>query len=189
MYIGFTGHRPNKLYGYDLTDDRYKKLYETIRETLLKVCYELGDRCEEHKCITGGALGFDTLAFNVIDEIKDDKFFLINNILAIPFKEQDIKWSKECKEKYNKMINIADKVIYVDTIDSYKVNEDIPIGKYHYKKLLNRNKFIGDISDVLIACCTDLKSGTGNCIKYFKKVHPNGKVYLIDPKTYIVNVL
>lgn len=187
MYIGFTGHRPDKLYGYNLNNKKYNMLKEIIKTILLDIFSK--HMYEKYYCITGGALGFDTLAFDTIEEIKQKNTFYIDNILAIPFEEQSIKWTKSSQDKYNKMKNDADNLIYVDTIKRYKINENIPQGKYHYKKLLNRNKFIGDISDILIACCLDLKSGTGNCIRYFKKVHPNGKVYLIDPRTYKISII
>jgi hypothetical protein len=43
-----------------------------------------------------------------------------------------------------------------------------------------RNKLIARDSDMLIACvATDRKGGTENTIKWFRKLHPNGKLVLV----------
>nr|DAF66742.1 MAG TPA: YspA [Caudoviricetes sp.] len=60
--IAFTGHRPNKLYGYDLNNPKYKQLFKILRKLLDKIDYD--NPGKRIKGIVGGALGFDTLAYD-----------------------------------------------------------------------------------------------------------------------------
>ena len=53
MKICVTGHRPNKLYGYNLSDHRWEKLKERFKQILKE------NNCDE--AITGMALGVDTV--------------------------------------------------------------------------------------------------------------------------------
>ena len=38
--IAFTGHRPNRLYGYDLNNPRYKQLSKILEKLLDKIDYD-----------------------------------------------------------------------------------------------------------------------------------------------------
>ena len=58
--IAFTGHRPNKIYGYNI----YSKQYEPLRDKLLEVLSYVEDKYGEIlNAYNGLALGFDTIAF------------------------------------------------------------------------------------------------------------------------------
>ena len=186
MNIGFTGHR--NLYGYDFDNKQYRELTRVIRDTVLLILSK-EDKDTEHNTITGGALGMDTKSFYAVEDIKLTTTYKINNAVAVPFKKQYIKWPKKSQDTYFDMLKKADEVIFVDTIEKYKTGENIHVGEYSGKKMFNRNKFISDMSDVLIACASDMKSGTGHCIRYFKQVHPNNPVYLINPNTYEVKIM
>ena len=170
MIICFTGNR--NIYGYNYKDRRYARLMNKLDEYLIKE----GFYKDGNKFISGGALGFDTLAFRMID--KASKTYNIENILAIPFENQSKKWSDRDKQVYEDMKLIADKVIYVDTLNDYKI-KTVPIGMYHPAKMQKRNAFMVDNSDLVISCWNGTKSGTYNCIKYAKK--KGKKVINIDP--------
>lgn len=94
--ISFTGHRPNKLYGYDLKDERYLNLNKFLESILEKKIIEEG----YDTFISGGALGFDTVAFLSVKNLKK-KYPHIKNNLAIPFEDQPIKWSAKDQKLYN----------------------------------------------------------------------------------------
>lgn len=64
MKICVTGHRPNKLYGYDLTDDRWIVLKEKFKQILID------NNCDE--AITGMALGVDTIFAYAVLELKKE---------------------------------------------------------------------------------------------------------------------
>ena len=175
--ITFAGHRPDKLYGYDLKDERYLKLNKFLEEMLEdKILNEGYD-----KFISGGALGFDTVAFLSVKNLKE-KYPHIQNIIAVPFENQSTKWSTKDKSLYNWMKNKADDIVYVDTIEGYD-RTGTEIGVFHRDKLMIRNEYMVDNSDLLIALWNgDNKSGTANCIKYAKKVLTNNTI-LINPNT------
>lgn len=178
--VGFTGHRPNKLYGYK-DNEQWDKLREKIIELLANIAaYDNSIRG-----IVGGALGFDTKAWYALNITKRDlKSFNIDIEIemAIPFEEQDVKWPAESRETYQECKKRSDYLTYVDTLDDYKVPNTVE-GKYNPKKLFKRNEYIANNSDILIACIRDMKSGSGHCIDYFKKVNPGKTLIIINPDT------
>src|SRR5699024_9745945 len=97
--------------------------------------------------ISGGALGFDTVAFLSVKNLKK-KYPYIQNILAIPFENQPIKWSQKDKNLYQWMKDTADKVIYVDAEEGYN-RTNTEIGSFHKDKLMIRNEFMIDNSEFL----------------------------------------
>ena len=77
MIICLTGHRPQKLYGYDLNDKRWLALKEKLKEIL-----------KERKCteaISGMALGADTIFALAVLELKQEGYD-IKLRCAVPFK-------------------------------------------------------------------------------------------------------
>lgn len=120
----FTGHRPNKLYGYDLNT----KECELLSQELIKVIKVLIEEKGVTRFISGGALGFDTIAYICVDFLKK-QYKDIKNILAIPFENQYVKWNTMDKERYFKMKEFADEVIYVDTLENYKTVPAVELSK------------------------------------------------------------
>ena len=107
--------------------------------------------------------------------------------MAIPFEQQYSKWPADSKRKYLQQKDNADIIIYVDTIDKYKVPNTAE-GMYESKKLFKRNEYIVDNSDILIACINDLKSGSGHCAKYFKSTKPDNSIIYINPNNLEIEV-
>ncbi|ACA57257.1 hypothetical protein CLK_A0166 (plasmid) [Clostridium botulinum A3 str. Loch Maree] len=66
MIVCFTAHRPHLLYGYELSNKKYQLLAKKIRE----ICIMLIERYNVDTFITGGALGGDTVAFFVVENLK-----------------------------------------------------------------------------------------------------------------------
>lgn len=181
MKCCFTGHRPDKLYGYNL----YKRQYYQLSSILQKLCENLIEKCGVDGFISGGALGFDTLAFKEVDKLKNK--YEIENIIAIPFLNQDCKWLESSKIEYHKCKTKADKIFYVDEIEGYKIKGE-NIGNYNPAKMQLRNQFMVDNSDYVIACWDGvLSGGTWNCIKY--ALNNNKRVLHIHPKTLNVEWL
>lgn len=178
--VAFTGHRPEKLYGYNLKSEKYKKLEEVLINQLRNIILE-------HKSdifISGGALGFDTLAFDCVKFLQ--KEFDIHQLLAIPFEKQAIKWSKASVSKYRHMKEEAN-VVYVDTLPEYKVRNTDECS-YHPAKMQKRNEYMVDKCKILVACWNGDKSGgTYNCISYAMK--NNKKILVINPDTLNVYYL
>lgn len=181
--ITFTGHRPDKLYGYDLKNDKYLKLNKLL-EILLeeKILNEGYDTF-----ISGGALGFDTVAFLSVKNLKK-KYPNIKNIIAVPFENQPLKWSSKDINLYNWMKSVADEVVFVDSLENYNMT-NTDVGIFHKDKLMIRNEYMVDNADLLIALWDGKnKSGTANCVRYAKH-----KLYkptiVINPSTLEVSFL
>lgn len=141
MIISVTGHRPDKLGGYD-GDINYKlmRLFEVY--------------LEHHKStmvITGMALGWDqAVALACIN----------NNIpftAAIPFNGQESMWPVYSQIVYNTMVGHAAKVVVVSK------------GVYSAKKMQIRNEWMVDNSEQLVAMWDGSRGGTYNCVQYAEK--------------------
>ena len=177
MNIAFTGSRPNKLWGYDLSHYKYKKLAEELIKKLQALMENSKD--EKFHFICGGALGFDTIAALTILKMKE----IYPNItleIAIPFKDQPNAWfNKEDVDRYNEINRLADKVTFVDGLDEY-IDDKIEIGRYSAKKLMTRNRYMIDNADFVVALYDGQKGGTHNAVNYAKELEKD--ILIINPK-------
>ena len=145
MIICVAGHRPNRLYGYDLNDQRWQKLKSQFKEILKE------KRCDE--AISGMALGVDTIFALAVLELKDEGYD-IKLHCAIPCKNQSCKWGKESVNLYRFILSKAD-VVKLVSDEEYK--------PYLMQR---RNEYMVQRSDCVIAVWDGSKSGTGNCVRY-----------------------
>lgn len=148
MIICVTGHRPNKLYGYDIYNEQWTKLKEILKKLLIE------NNCDE--AITGMALGVDTIFALAVLELKEEGYD-IKLHCAIPCINHSCKWIKESIDLYNDILEKADVVKIVS-------NEE-------YKPWLmqKRNEYMVDLADKVIAVWDGSKGGTGNCVNYAMK--------------------
>lgn len=175
MRCSFTGHRPNKLYGYNLNNRQYHQL----NRLLYQLCENLIKKCGVNEFLSGGAIGFDMIAFEQVGQLS--RIYDIENNLAIPFRKQDRKWFKSDRDKYNDYKEIANNLYYVDQIEGYQPKGNV-VGEYSAAKMQLRNQFMVDNSDYIIACWDEIKEGgTWNCINYALKHNKN--ILHINPKT------
>ena len=157
--IAFTGHR--NIYGYNYNTEEYQKLMNLLTMILENEIHNGVD-----KFISGGAIGFDTIAFSCVNFLKQ-RYPFIKNTIAIPFKNQYIKWSNEQKRVYFNMLNLSDLNICVDKQPDYRLSNTTREDIYHPAKMQKRNEFMVDKCDFLIACWNyEKKGGTYNCISY-----------------------
>ena len=147
--ISVTGHRPNKLYGYDVADWRYTKLKNDLRVLLVH------NHCTE--AITGMAMGVDMIFAIAVLELQKEGYD-IKLHCAIPCQNHDAMWSDETKDLYHRILKRADKVVLVS---------DIPYQPWVMQK---RNEYMVNLADMVIAVWDGSKGGTSNCVKYAKKV-------------------
>ena len=140
--VAFTGHRPNKLGGYGA--EAQNLLQQFAAECLKK-------HNVEH-VITGMALGWDqAVALAAID--LDIPF-----IAAIPFEYQDQMWPPTSRRIYHEILMQAHDVVVVCA------------GDYAAWKMQERNEWMVDYSDRLIALWDGTDGGTANCVRYAKSV-------------------
>lgn len=143
-----TGHRPNKMFGYNIYNKQWIDLKEKFKKLLVE--YE----CSE--AITGMALGVDTVFALAVLELKNEGYN-IKLHCAIPCKNHSSKWIKESVDLYNDILHKADIVKLVSDEE--------------YKPWLmqKRNEYMVDLADKVIAVWDGSSGGTANCVKYADK--------------------
>ncbi len=129
----FTGHRMIRKIDKD-----------KIVIKLEKTVDELIERGIKH-FICGGALGFDTLAAQVVLEKRKTHDIMLE--LAIPCRDQAARWSQKQKEIYDGIVAQADKCTYLF--------ERYITGCMHF-----RDAFMVDNSDILVAYYRGTPGGT-----------------------------
>lgn len=117
--------------------------------------------------ISGGALGVDTWGAEAVLSYKDilpD----IRLVIARPFVGQETRWRKEDRDKYTKILDMADEVVTING------------GSYEAWKMLSRNKWMVNNSELVIAVFNGVnKGGTYHCISYARKLKK--PIYIINP--------
>ena len=143
MTACFTGHRSIPLMQRGTVR---KKLEKTVRGLIGKGYRYFG---------AGGALGFDTMAADVILRLRNE-FPDIKLILVLPCKTQVDRWSEKDRKIYEKQKAAADKVIYVSET-------------YYNGCMLVRNRRLVDNSSVCVAYLTHAGGGTAYTVRYAEK--------------------
>lgn len=145
MDIAITGHRPNKLYGYNLNNYKWQLLRNKIGKSLMD------NNCRKFYC--GMALGVDTIAAMACLDLKESGQS-IKLIACIPFVGQESKWPEESRQHYYSLLERCDeRVIVCD-------------GGYAPYKMQERNKYMVDRSDIVLAVWDGSSGGTANCVNY-----------------------
>lgn len=150
-----TGHRPNKLWGYDTS----KPQYDRLRAAINRAIDELGATT----LISGMALGLDQVAAEVAASRDDVKL-----IAAVPFKGQESNWPASSQRAYRNLIAKADEVVVVSP------------GAYSPSKMQIRNQWMVDNADVVLALWDGTPGGTGNCVSYAQR--QNKPIMRLDPR-------
>lgn len=155
MRIALTGHRPDKLGGYEaFTTDTGHVLINKIEQLL-----------RDNKCttaITGMAQGADWCMYLAALRMGAEI------VCAVPFEGQESMWPASVKAKYIEMLSAADEVVHVCEPG------------YAVWKMQKRNEWMVDNCDVLIAVWDGSSGGTANCVKYAQKV--GRKIVYVNPK-------
>lgn len=118
------------------------------------------------KFISGGAQGFDQLAFRAVSLVKE-KHPEIQNIMYVPFRGQERQWLSFGyfgQDEYKKMLMVADEVYYV--VDKELTEYKSIVGALHA-----RNHAMVAASDKVLALYPDddweeHKGGTCECMRY-----------------------
>lgn len=150
MTCAFTGHRPDKLNGYDPKDNK---------ELLWKLRSLIVDHIENKGVdvfISGMALGVDMWAARIVLKLKET-YPHIKLVAAIPCLDHSSKWRVESKTEWQEIVDKADKVIYVS---------EEPYTAWCMQK---RNEFMTNSSEYIIAVWDGSPGGTGNCVRYAEK--------------------
>jgi uncharacterized phage-like protein YoqJ len=168
VIVSFTGHRPDKLGGYNENNS----IANGVKGALLKEILKLIQREGAKEFISGGALGVDTWAAEAVLEAKKTYPQTLLTI-AKPFPSQDGKWLDESKVRFKKFCDAADRVVNVSG-DPYSAD-----------KMQIRNEWMVNHSDVVVAIWDGSSGGTGNCVKYAKR--QGKRLIVINPKDTLVS--
>lgn len=157
MKLAFSGHRPEKIGGYDLDNPCSKWIKKEIIKQI--------DINKPSTLISGMALGVDTIVALLAIELD------LELIAAIPFNGQEKIWPQKSKDLYNQILQYKkiNKVIVCD-------------GGYEPYKMQVRNKWMVDNCDKLIAVYDGTKGGTANCFNYAIKI--NKPTFVINPNDF-----
>lgn len=159
--LTFTGHRPDKLAGYDR--EAYRPFTEQLAELIYDTYYKKGYR----RFITGGAQGFDQLAFWAIEKMRKTRNLTdVENVLYIPFAGQERRWKESgtfSRDDYNKMRRFADREV---VLVPYATTRGEVVAA-----LMGRNREMVDASDRVLALCNSSdwendSGGTAACMRY-----------------------
>lgn len=167
-YIVATGHRPQNLGGKVDDAGGCNPQSPVVKKVIKELEVVLIEKIEQGHTdfLSGAALGFDSIFFWVVQRLKNQYPHLpIKNIVAVPFRDFPNSFWKKQRHWYNRMLEVADEVIYVTDLHEYNTNEDIPADEYSIPKLKARNQFMVDLAVCLVAYCIDDKSGTGQAIR------------------------
>lgn len=189
MYTyAITGHRPNKLYGYDWNSDGNKKLMSAMKYLYngsMKDYYDIyGDN--NFTWYVGGDLGVSQMSHQVLNEIKQEHpEFNITIILAEPFDGFWGRWNIYDVRRYTYLKGTANIVVDVSKQKDYEVIKNMtrPTDKYLiYKMLQKRNEYMVDNCNELIAFWDGTSGDTANCVNYAKSIKKSTTVY--NPKNF-----
>lgn len=157
MKIAITGHRPNKLGNdYNMTSP----LMVAIRARIIEIVMKSTNTPDELTFITGMALGIDTLFATIAINMQ------IPFIAALPCKVQHVRWPKQAQDKYFDILSKA----YSTTLISEQ---------YTPMCMQQRNEWMVNNCDMLIAVWDGTRGGTMNCVQYAEKV--NKPIKFINP--------
>lgn len=152
MIIAWTGHRPDKLGGYD----RSNPLKTKIQSLLDVMVFQFG----KIQCISGMALGVDQwIAEGCVDRG-------IDFIAAVPCKNQERLWPQESQQAYRRLLTKASKVVTLAE-------------EYGPSVMQDRNVWMVNNADLVVAIWNGSTGGTKNCVNYCKSI--NKTIVVFNP--------
>ena len=157
----FTGHRPQSL---PCGSNEKHPACVQIKSELKRMIIGLIEEKNVTHFISGAALGVDMWAMEIVIELKKE-YPSITLEAAVPCKTQSARWNAKSKERYNRLLELCDKVTLLQE-------------NYTSDCMMKRNKYMVDNSDYVIGAWNGKPSGTGNTIKY--AVQQGKPVYCID---------
>lgn len=168
FHIALTGHRPDKLDGYNLSTKYYKKLHDSLASFIIRQVDERPDTLIWGH--SGLALGADTVWAAAILTAKKHRPGRVKFFAEIPTLGQSNKWpSQTDKACWKAFVSQADdKKVYSDT--------------YHGGVMQMRNKGMVDHCDVLLSLWDKTPGGTANATKYAESA--GKKIVYINPNSF-----
>ena len=142
MTCCFTGHR-------DLPSEKKREIAE---QTTTAIRALIADRGVRYFGV-GGAVGYDTLAAEVLFQLKEKEYPHIKVILVCPFAGFSDRWTAEQQAAYERLLPKYDKVVCVCSRPSREA-------------YLARDRHLVNGSAYCIAYCTRNTGGTAYTVRY-----------------------
>lgn len=155
IVLAFTGHRPDKLGNWN----HNSPIALEVRAWLRKQIVQRINKYNTITFITGGALGVDNWAFDIIDEYRRANAQVanrINNVLILPCVNHYSPWNRVDQDIMLERINYRATHVYYSDANKYK-------GSWQMQK---RNKSMVDKATGVIAVWDESEGGTANCVNY-----------------------
>ena len=105
--------------------------------------------------VSGGALGFDTIAAEVVLSLKQSHPE-IKLIIVAPFADQPLEWDLNSQVTYCRICESADKYICLSP-------------QYTDDCMKKRNRYMVEMSSACISYCTRPRSGTGQTVGFARE--------------------
>ena len=142
LCCAFTGHRPSK---YPYLGQPESEPYALLRSRLEEAVIHLTEEGAAH-FISGGALGVDMLAAELIVELRQDNPLLTLE-MALPCPEQAARWRREDRLRHELLCEEADVLTVISEFYT-------PFCMYE------RNRFLAESCDILLAVYDGTPGGT-----------------------------
>ena len=164
--VAWTGHRPQKLGGYE-AHERHDLIREQIGDLINRAVAKHGTT-HQVVMITGGALG--------VDQFVADKCIDLNIpfVIVAPIDKQYAPWPTSSISHYMHLRGCANARLAKMLGEKLGVGHQIDGGrivlhpgeKYDPKQLQVRNQVMVDLADALVAIWDGSPGGTRNCVQY-----------------------
>lgn len=149
LRCAFTGHRPHKLFFPGVQSDM-NELRARLREMIRMLIWE-----GYSHFISGGAQGVDLMAAELVLELRA-QYPWIGLELAVPYEGQSARWGWQDQARYEAVMAQADIVTYVRH-------------SYSREALFERNRYMVDQADLLVAAFNGRPGGTAMTIDYARR--------------------
>lgn len=151
LRCAFTGHRPHKLFFLAGEESAAcEDLKARLRDMIRMLVWE-----GYSHFITGGAQGVDMYAAEIVLELRRQYPWIVLE-LAVPYEGQASRWSYQEQARYARIMAQADIVTYVHH-------------SYSKEAAFDRNRYMVDQADLLVAAYNGRPGGTAMTIDYAKR--------------------
>lgn len=148
----FTGYRPQKLpFGYDEADLRCVEFKAHLKEIIERL---IGEGYAHF--ISGGALGMDQFAAEIVVELREKYPWIILEMVS-PFDEQAAKWPLKYRARLASLYGEADMIT--------QISHEYTKGCY-----FQRNRYLVENADLVLAAYDGQPGGTAMTCGYAEEL-------------------
>lgn len=182
--VAATGHRPNKLNGGWAAYEKWGEPIKSYERVVLRELQKLLEEKDNIHLISGLALGWDSIFLKT--GLRLQKHLGIERVSlegAAPCAHQDSRWRLKDKQRYayflEQLSKEGNRLTYVSPHD-FSWN--------HGNQMQERNKYMVDKCDLLLACFDGSSGGTKHAIDYAIK-KKNCEIRRVSPSSLEVDVI